>query len=49
MTNMKYHQPNPRLLEGFPFFITLLGTMALLLSPSPAAAQFTETNPGLPE
>jgi len=50
MTNMKHDQPKLRAMRNFPCLAALLGTMAQLLSPGPAAAQpFTEISPGLPE
>src|SRR5512137_2568672 len=44
---MKPDHRNPGGLASLPFIGTLLGTVALLLSPSPAAGQFTEVDPGL--
>jgi hypothetical protein len=44
---MKHDHHNPCGLASLPFIVTLLGTVALLLAPSPAAGQFTEVDPGL--
>jgi len=46
---MKHDQHNLGLLPNLPRLVTLSGTTALLLSSSPAGAQFTEIFPGLPE